>query len=335
MTLAYLAFTDRGEALARRLAAELGGEVSRSGRPLTAKQWAEKNFKAVQGLVFVGAAGIAVRSIAPLVSSKAEDPAVVCADDCGHFAVPLLSGHLGGANELAERIASVCGAQAAVTTATDANGVFAFDDWARRMRCSVLDTKGIRAVSSRLLRGETVRFYSVFPVEGALPRGTELTDRLSEADAALLYRKPEDGGALPPLVLIPRCVTVGFGCRRNAPAEALEKTVRSVLDGTGVFPQALCAAATIDLKKDEPAAAALCRRHRQPLYLFTAEELMRAEGDFSSSAFVLKTTGADNVCERAAVCAGGGRLLCRKTAGEGTTAALSVTVPRLRWPDLE
>ena len=97
---------------------------------MTAAQFAQSD-----ALVFVGAVGIAVRAIAPHCRSKATDPAVVVLDECGRFAIPLLSGHLGGANDLARRLAKACGAVPVITTATDANGVFAVDEWAKHQHC--------------------------------------------------------------------------------------------------------------------------------------------------------------------------------------------------------
>ena len=108
--LRYLSFSHKGALLAERLAAALGGEASRCGQGASLAGWTQSAFSQARGLIFVGAAGIAVRAIAPWVKSKSEDPAVVVVDECGHFAVPILSGHLGGANDLARRISAVCGA---------------------------------------------------------------------------------------------------------------------------------------------------------------------------------------------------------------------------------
>ena len=129
---AYLAFTARGEALARRLAEALPGSVSRCGGGVTLKGWTAEHFAQNEALIFVGAVGIAVRAVAPYCKSKASDPAVVAVDEGGQFAVPLLSGHLGGANALARALAEVCGAVPVITTATDGRGVFAVDEWANR-----------------------------------------------------------------------------------------------------------------------------------------------------------------------------------------------------------
>ena len=157
MNCAYLAFTAKGLALAQQLAQTCPGSVSRCGLGgVTLAEWTAQQFAAADALVFVGAAGIAVRAIAPHCQSKATDPAVVVLDECGRFAVPLLSGHLGGANDLARRLAAACGAVPVITTATDANGLFAVDEWAKKQNCAVWETPRIKLVSGALLAGKTV-----------------------------------------------------------------------------------------------------------------------------------------------------------------------------------
>lgn len=180
MTRAYLAFTEKGLALAQKLAGALPGTVDRCGHggPGLA-DWAAEQFAHADALIFVGAVGIAVRAIAPHCRNKAVDPAVVVLDECGHFAVPILSGHLGGANDLARALAAVCGAVPVITTATDANGVFAVDAWARHQNCAVLEPGRIKRVSSRLLAGGPVRYRSEFPIAGQAPAGWSWQGRQS------------------------------------------------------------------------------------------------------------------------------------------------------------
>ena len=204
MKISLTAFTDRGEALAVRITKQLNNDGEQAKfvrcgkrhmpadsepacpddgglRPLEpdtyvrAADWTAKEFGRSDALIFVGAAGIAVRSIAPHVVSKTTDPAVVVIDEAGRFVIPILSGHLGGANALALCLASITGGQAVVTTATDVNGVFAFDDWARRMNCAVENTDLIREISGTLLRGGIVPVCSDFEILGEVPRGVEFS----------------------------------------------------------------------------------------------------------------------------------------------------------------
>ena len=203
MKISLTAFTDRGEALAVRITKQLNNdgeqaEFVRCGRhPLPADSalacpndevlrplehaayvraadWTGKVFGESDALVFVGAAGIAVRSIAPHLASKTTDPAVIVIDEAGRFVIPILSGHLGGANALALCLASITCGQAVITTATDVNGVFAFDDWARRMNCAVENADLIKEVSGTLLGGGIVPVCSDFEILGEVPRGVEL-----------------------------------------------------------------------------------------------------------------------------------------------------------------
>ena len=325
--IAYLSFTERGAALAEQLRAALGGTASCTRRieGFSLPQWTAEAFGAFDALVFVGAVGIAVRAVAPFLKSKARDPAVVAVDECGRFAVPVVSGHLGGGNDLAREIAAICGAVAVITTATDANGLFAVDEWAKHQNCAVTDPHGIKAVSARILAGETVRVRSEWPVEGECPVGVALTDG-PDWDVWVDVRRHEGG-----LCLTPKALVLGVGCRRGTPREVLETAFRELCEEQNLWPEAVCGAATIDLKAEEAGLLDFCAAHGWPLTCYSAEELRRSEGTFTPSAFVEQTTGVDNVCERSAVLAGGGVLLTGKHAGNGVTMALAWQPLRLDW----
>ena len=325
--IAYLSFTDRGAALAEQFKATLGGEAActRQIESFSLSRWTAEAFGAFDALVFVGAVGIAVRAVAPFLKSKAKDPAVVAVDECGRFAVPVVSGHLGGANDLAREISEICGAVAVITTATDANGLFAVDEWAKRQHCAVTDPHGIKAVSAKILVGQTVRVCSEWPVEGPCPEGVTLTDG-PDWDVRVDVRRHEGG-----LCLAPKALVLGMGCRRGTPREALETAFRELCAEENLWPEAVCAAATIDLKAEEPGLLDFCAGHGWPLTTYSAKELRKAEGMFTPSAFVERTTGVDNVCERSAALSAGGPLLTEKHAGNGVTMALAWRPFRLDW----
>ena len=328
MNVRCLSFTDRGQALAEDLAKVLGGKADRCGGDLSLSGWTADAFNSADAVIFVGAVGIAVRAIAPHVKSKASDPAVVVIDECGHFAVPLLSGHLGGANDLARRISEITGAIPVLTTATDANGVFAVDEWAKRQNCAVVEVGRIKNVSSRLLSGKTAGVWSMWPIEGEAPEGV-CTAGPDGCDFALTVR--DDGKGC--LHIAPRVTVLGVGCRRGTSADAIAHAVDEVLRRERVFPQSVCAVCSIDLKADEPGLMEFCRSRSLPFVTFTADELRAAAGDFSASGFVESVTGVDNVCERSAVCGSGGELIIKKTSGGGVTvaAALKPYKPDWRW----
>lgn len=337
MTHAKLvSFTGRGAALAERAAGCLGGALvehyDRCGDPslraTALKRFAQQAMADCDLLIFVGASGIAVRAVAPYLAGKAFDPAVLVTDEGGRFVIPLLSGHLGGANAYARQIAEGLGAQAVITTATDGRGVFAVDDWAREQGLAVVETGRIRAISGALLRGERVGFRSECPVDGRIPAGLALREARPAGVLVGYDTAAEPFGCT--LHLVPRAVHLGIGCRRGAGADAIEAAAQAALEQAGLPWEAVCRVATIDRKADEPGLAAFCAAHGLTLAVFPAAELEAAPGDFTPSAFVRETVGVDNVCERAAVCsARGGRLLQRKLAGNGVTAALAAEERRL------
>ena len=322
--MVFLAFTEKGRTLAKTLSAALGGEVSCTRDGVSLAGWTADAFSSGRALVFVGAVGIAVRAVAPHLRSKTSDPAVVAVDECGRFAVPLLSGHLGGANALAENIAAVCGAEPVITTATDRNRVFAVDEWARIQGLKLRNPERIKRVSAKLLAGETIAVRSAFPIDGAAPAGVVLPES-GDADVWVDLR-PHDS-----LMLVPPVLVLGIGCRRGTEKETLDRRFAAFCAETGVLPEAICAAASIDLKRDEKGLADFCAAHGWPLYFDSAEALAALEGDFTASAFVAQAAGVDNVCERAAVRHARGKLIIRKHAAEGVTFALAQKELRLDW----
>ena len=256
MTIRLLAFTDRGEALARTLAKHLDGEAARCGPDCPLSAWTKQAFSQGDALVFVGAAGIAVRAIAPYVKSKASDPAVVVVDEAGKYAIPILSGHLGGANALARRIAACIGGQAILTTATDLNQVFAVDLWAKAQGCAVPEPERIKCVSARRLAGEPVEFESDFPLPEPYPAG--LTPGSGAGFTVSIDRKDDER-----LHLVPRIVTLGVGCKKATTQEAIEAAYRTLLDRSTLHPSSILQVCTIDRKGEEPGLLAFCAAHRR------------------------------------------------------------------------
>ncbi len=286
-------------------------------------EWAAQRFTKGDALVFIGAAGIAVRSIAPLVTSKGTDPAIVCVDEMGRFVVPLLSEHIGGANALAENLATLLNAQAVLTSATDVRQVFSVDTWATQNNCVIEDLTQIKHISATLLDGGTVGLITDFPIEGPLPAGIEVSYTPQCGIYISLQSKQPYSKTLH---LIPKCLRIGIGCRKGVLFSQLEQHLLKVLEENNLPIQALESVATITLKEREPAILELCKRYSLPLNTYSSQQLMQVQGTVSTSQFVMDVTGVDTVCERAALYHGG-TLLVPKTVGNG----VAIAVAQMPW----
>ncbi len=336
--IAIIAFTRRGCWLACRLAAELEAAVYAPERLAeevgaasygTLRDWTAEQFRRKNDMIFVSATGIAVRSIAPHVRDKLTDPAVVAVDELGRFAVPLLSGHVGGANALALQVAGLTGGQAVISTATDLHQVFAVDVWAKENDLVLVERERIREISGALLEGRQVGFRSCWTPEGRLPAGLVET----EADLGIaVCNRVEDAPFVRTLHLLPRNLVLGVGCKRGTTREQLQAVLHAVLEENGLDPRRICRVGTIDLKQDENGLLALCEGEGWPIEFFTAEALRAAEGSFPASAFVQSVTGVDNVCQRAVVCMGA-EVLLPKQSGQGVTVSVGSLPVRLGFGD--
>lgn len=275
-------------------------------------------FVTSDALVFVCACGIAVRSCVPHLVSKASDPAVIVMDENGTYAIPVLSGHLGGANRLAEIIAECTGAEAVITTATDSGKLFSPDSFAAANGLAIADMKAAKEAAAAVVNGDKLGFMTEYPHS---PLPCELTEDLNAHTGIAVFGKADVRPFPVTLNLMPKNIVLGIGCRRGTPYEEIESALAAVFKEAGIDISRICAAATIDLKADETGIIELCKAHGIPLNTFSAEELMNAEGEFESSEFVLKTVGTDNVCERSAVLCSRGKLVIRKKACGGITVA--------------
>lgn len=323
MRLAMLAFSEKGLLLAKRLQTLLSDnhEISAQRCPKDGlHSWTEQHFNTSDALVFIGASGIAVRAIGPLVDSKTRDPAVLVIDECAEFVIPLLSGHIGGANALAKKMADLLDAQAVITTATDCNGLFAIDSWATQQGYVIANPEYIKKVSACLLSGEIIRMKSSFATVLAPELSNEiiLTDR-PPFDVKIGIKVSNELA----LHLVPRVLTLGVGCKKATPAAEIRAAFDGLCAELRLEPRAFSQVCSIDLKAKEPGLLAFCREVGLPLITYSAQSLAALHGDFTASDFVRQTTGVDNVCERSAVMGSAGTLLTRKRTFNGVTMAIA------------
>ena len=326
MNIAVICFTEAGGILAEKLADVLHGmqhTVSCYSKckkilPQTIpvhtdlETWTGEQFESRDAICFIGAAGIAVRAIAPYVRDKLKDPAVLVLDEKGTFVIPLLSGHVGGANELAEEISQKLAAVPVVTTGTDINGVFAVDVFAKKNQLGIANREGIAAVSAALLSGEEADVLISPYTEG---KGCAMEAVLTPLDTERTL-----------LQLCPKNYVLGIGCRKGKSEEELQEAVSQALKTAKIHRKALSVIASIDAKKQEQGILALAKAYGIPFETYTAEELEAVSGEFTPSEFVRQKMGVDNVCERAAIAAcgaAGGELVLPKTAKDGITVAIA------------
>lgn len=283
-------------------------------------------FSWADAMIFVGSCGIAVREIAPFVKDKRTDPAVICIDELGTFVIPLLSGHIGGANALAHRLAAGMNATAVITTATDIHGKFSVDAWAAERGYRIGSMQTAKAVSAAILERD-IPICSDFPIAGSLPSGVVPGDK-GTLGICVTYRQEDPFENT--LCIYPPVLHLGIGCRKNTPCGDIRDAVNAVLKAHRLDMRAVKCAASISLKADEPGLLEYCREADIPISFYTPEQLQGAEGEFTPSDFVRKTTGVDNVCERAAKI-GAESLIVKKTATGRVTVAVAAENLEVRF----
>lgn len=297
--------------------------------------WAGEWFAKADALVFVGACGIAVRAVAPYIKDKTTDPAVLVVDEKGNFVIPVLSGHIGGANELAFLAARTLGAEPVVTTATDINQKFSVDVFARKKGLVIDDMETAKKISADILAGEPVGLFCDFAPGGPVPPGL-LSNTMCRHNIWITIAKKESGILRDQrmLRLIPRCVAVGIGCRRGTPKEKILEILTEALEKNRTDLRSVCVISSIDIKKEEAGLKELADELEIPFLTYSGEELEKIPGTFTDSSFVRQTTGVGNVCERSAMAAclevsKSSRLILRKWARDGVTAAAACFPPEL------
>ncbi len=286
------------------------------------KDWTESQFQFSDAIIYIGAVGIAVRAIAPFVQSKLSDPAVIVIDEKACFVIPLLSGHIGGANELASQLALSLHSVPVITTATDLNGLFAVDVFAVKNNLFITNMEYAKKISAEILKHEMIGIASDFELKGILPDYIT-PDRDQEYGINISLNKKSSPFSKT-LHLIPRVITLGIGCKKGKSLEEIEGLVLEVLKLHNISIHAVKNVATIDLKKEEQGLLDFCEKYKLELNIFSLSQLEEVSGSFTESDYVKKVTGVGNVCERAAILGSNyGKMIQEKTAKDGVTVSIT------------
>ena len=332
--IAIIQISEAGSTLASSLERKL--HASMIQRAEVAKQW--KEFDA---FIFIGAMGICVRTIAPFVKDKHEDPAVLCIDSLGQNVISVLSGHIGGANDLTREVAAIIGAHEIITTQSDVAGLWALDTLHHKFNWTLDDGDRLNeSIFAFVNRQPTALLLKVHDegtdyLRSTLPSHVTLVDSIDEVDEShyklLIIVSPYNetvADTIPTLQYIPNIVTIGFGLSHQAePAEEIYNEIEQAIMDQGLFPYAKqwC---TIDVKANEPFVA-LMRKKGETVCFFSAEELAAVEVP-NPSETVQKHVGTPSVCEAAAILGSNhGKLIIPKVKGKNWTAALAISIDHL------
>lgn len=293
MRAAIFALTPRGATLAERVAALLdGSRTFVKGRDFDRlRPLVDENFNRFDALIFIGAIGIAVRMIAPHLVSKLSDPAVICLDERGRHVISLLSGHVGGANGLARKIAAHIDGEPVITTATDVEHLPAIDAITSEIGLTPFPKEAIKVINRAVLDGERV----------FVTAGDTVLD------------------------LIPQRLIAGIGCRRGISSAEIAAAVEAACSMIEQSSARIGLIATVDIKRDEAGLIEYAATLGREIKFFDVATLRSTVERYqlTESAFVKEKIGAGNVCEAAALsCVERGRFALTKQKFDGVTVAL-------------
>ncbi|HVI45282.1 MAG TPA: precorrin-4 C(11)-methyltransferase [Chitinophaga sp.] len=291
--IAIIASTDRALALAATISRNLAEtkifttrteDNGNTEQIISIADFLSTHFHHYNAFVFIGALGICVRSIATHIGDKTTDPAVINLDDHGHFVQPVLSGHQGGANELARNIARILGAQAVITTSSDLQDIWALDTLARRYSWKTASTASMNTIIALFVNNRPTALLLDVKDEGTerllqtkpdfvdvYYRFDDIPQEQYELLIAVTYRKYHT--AVPVIYYHPAALHLGMGCSRDIEPELLEASVTEHFNENGLATESLKCIVSIDIKQDEQAFIALSEKWKIPFHTYTADEL--------------------------------------------------------------
>lgn len=306
--IAVYALTRQGLSLARQIAAMDASEIFAPARMAEdgehgfhrISDQVRANFDQYHAHVFVAATGIVVRAIAPVLRDKSTDPAVVVCDQNGEHVISLLSGHLGGANDLSRRLADQLQGRAVITTATDTAGRPAIDSLAQQHGCVIADPARITRINAILAEGGRVSVFDPddrlgIAMDEALQESFETVAESQAAQVCVTWRTDGHG-----LTLHPKCLVAGIGCRRGTSREEILQALEHVFVANGLAPASLACLASVDLKIDEAGLEAAAKKLNVSLEFYDRSVLDGVTVP-NPSELVREKIGVESVCEASAL----------------------------------
>ena len=302
MKLAAISVTRQGNELGEKLKEELNLDFysSYNNDNFNFRALCQDLMKSVDGIIFITSTGIAVRGIGNLLKGKDKDPAIVVVDSQGKFSISLAGGHLGGANDLAKKVADILGAMPVITTATDNMNLMAPDIIAKDNNLIIDDLKIAKTIAAKLVDGELVGFWDEDD-RIPLPRG--YVDKLKSVKNIVTVsnkvriKEFQHIERSLHLKLIRKNVVLGMGCRKNVDEEKIKTFVVDNLNKLNIDSRAVKVISTVDVKKDEKGLIGLSNSLGCPMHIHSREEIKQVQYKYKGSDFVEKSIGVRCVCE--------------------------------------
>lgn len=321
-----ISFSKDGKALGEKLAEFISGKhINSKDFDGSIKKYIEENWRELDFIIFISSTGIAIRYIKDAIISKDVDPGILVIDDLGKNVISLLSGHLGGANKLTREIAGKLNSNPVITTATDNRNIEAVDVYSKRNNLEIKRIKDIKSISTLMIEGEKIGFYSDIKIEKIDYKNIveiENLDNLKDVSGIIIItNKIIEIPEIPSIILRPKNLVIGIGCRRGKPKEEIINAIKEDFGKLNLSEKSIKEIGTIEIKKDEKGIIETAEHYNVNLKIFTVEEISKVEDKFEKSDFVKKTVGVYNVSEPVAYLLGG-EILQGKARHDGITISI-------------
>ncbi len=319
MKIAVLSLTKGGRKLAEKITAGTDN-AHLLKKKQTIAEILKQSWSLYDGFICIMAAGIVVRAIAPLLKDKLTDPCVLVVDEKGRHIISLLSGHIGGGNQLAHDVARLTHGTAVITTASDTLELVAIDLWAKKQNLVAEDNKVFTRISSQLVNTGGLNLFSDLEVD-SLPAGLVITSQRKDADLIISNKmgKTERIDVLYPLNLV-----IGVGCNRGTPAHEFEEALAELLDELGLSRHSIRNLSSIDVKNDEEGLIDFSVQNSWPIEFFNREKINTIAENVTVSRAALNAVGAVGVAEPTALLSANTKiLLSRKRKWQNITMAVA------------
>lgn len=317
MNIACLTFTQSGTRIAARILSGFDGHAEVFTR-FDYKKNLSRIFEEYDGVIFISSTGIAVRLCAPFLRDKIHDPAVVVVDDLGRYAISLVSGHLGGANALAQEIATILGCQPIITTASDGRGIEAVDLFVKRNNLIIENLNDAKIITAMMVEGRPIKLIS--EIDARI--GYEHLVDENFKGCIYVTSQNQVNCNVPYCILRPKNLNVGIGCRRGKTKEEILDAITQSFQNNNLNLKSIRSIATIEVKKDEVGIIETCNVLNCELKIYTIEEIRDVQHLFLASEYVQSKVSVTAVCEPCAYLAGG-EIIVGKTVINGVTIAVA------------